>query len=93
MLLAPGSSGVIAQGENQENQEEEQARNHHELAEFFAGAFEVHEEQSNQNGLESSNGQSYGGVKAAEVEEGGPDRETGAREQRDPDAEVQFERR
>ncbi len=91
MLLAPGASGEIGHGENKEKQQEEQARNYHQLGEFFAGAFEVHEEQSHQNGLESSDRQSYGGVEAAQVERGSPHRETGAHEQSDPDAEIGFE--
>ena len=46
--LAPGAGAVVGHGEGQEDEEEEYRGDYDQLQELFAGAFEVHKEERDQ---------------------------------------------
>ena len=64
-LLAPWASYIVGHGEPKQQQQEEQRRDHDQLGELFAGVPDVHEEESDQSGLDGGDGESDGGVKGA----------------------------
>ena len=68
MMLAIPASGVIGHGERHQDEQEEYGRDYNNFQELLAGAFQMHEEKGNQQGLGRRNNESDGSIVRPEVQ-------------------------
>src|SRR5579872_1303170 len=91
--LAPEASAVVGHGEGQEDEEEEYRGDYYQLQELFACAFQVHEEERDQQRFRGGDNEGDGGVEDSEIDLGDLVGEKCAYEQGDPYAEIAFQGR
>ena len=91
--LALQAGAEVGHGQHKEDGQKEQSRDHYQFEQSFVSAFDVHEEECDQESFRRRDNERDRGVESAEVQKGGFIGDEGSEQERAPDDQISGERR